>query len=111
VTIDGGDTAKDALDRIDIPKDVVDRIAPTALPQSSIIISDEPLNSETNYHTEFIVVLNNQPKGGLAIRRHPDAVRVARRGADDDGYGYNRSRGWDFQYGYARQRSGYYYQW
>jgi lipoprotein-anchoring transpeptidase ErfK/SrfK len=113
VTIDSGDTAKDALDRIDIPQDVVDRIAPTALPQSSIIISDEPLNSETNYHTEFIVVLNNQPKGGLAIRRHPDEVRVARRGSDDGGYGYyNRSRGWDFQYGYARQRGSYYnYQW
>jgi hypothetical protein len=32
VTIDNGDDAKDALDRITIPQDVLDRIAPTALP-------------------------------------------------------------------------------
>ena len=43
VTIDSGDDAKDALDRITIPQDVLDRIAPTALPRSSIIVSDEPL--------------------------------------------------------------------
>src|SRR5258708_5523755 len=41
VTIDNGDDAKDALDRIPIPQDVLDRIAPTALPRSSIVISDE----------------------------------------------------------------------
>src|SRR5262249_52844782 len=44
VTIDNGDDAKDALDRITIPQDVLDRIAPTALPRSSIIVSDEPLS-------------------------------------------------------------------
>ena len=49
VTIDNGDNAKDALDRISIPKEVLDRIAPTALPRSSIIVSDEPLSRETNY--------------------------------------------------------------
>ena len=47
VTIDDGDNAKDALDRITIPQEVLDRIAPTALPRSSIVISDEPLSSET----------------------------------------------------------------
>src|SRR6185437_12264899 len=36
VTIDDGDNAKDALDRITFPKEVLDRIAPTALPGSSI---------------------------------------------------------------------------
>jgi hypothetical protein len=51
VTIDNGDDAKDALDRITIPQDVLDRIAPTALPRSSIIVSDEPLSSETNYRS------------------------------------------------------------
>src|SRR6516162_6357330 len=51
VTIDNGDDAKDALDRITIPQDVLDRIAPTALPRSSIIVSDEPLSRETNYRT------------------------------------------------------------
>src|SRR5271154_4766545 len=44
VTIDSGDSAKDALDRITIPQDVLDRIAPTAVPRSSIVISDEPLS-------------------------------------------------------------------
>ncbi len=47
VTIDNGDDAKDALNRITIPQDVLDRIAPTTLPRSSIIVSDEPLSSGT----------------------------------------------------------------
>jgi hypothetical protein len=93
VTIDDGDDAKDALDRISIPQDVLDRIAPTAAPRSSLIISDEPPNREQNYRTEFVVVLNNQPQGGLAIRK-PAADVVAR-----DGYGY-------YGNGYARQYSG-----
>ena len=43
VSIDNGDNAKNALDRITFPQEVLDRIAPTAVPLSSIIISDEPL--------------------------------------------------------------------
>jgi hypothetical protein len=77
VTIDNGDDAKDALDRITIPQDVLDRIAPTAVPRSSIIISDEPLSSETNYRTEFVAVLNNQPQGGFLTRRPSADVVVA----------------------------------
>jgi hypothetical protein len=69
VTIDSGDDAKDALDRISIPKEVLDRIAPTALPRSSIIVSDEPLSRETNYRTEFVAVLSNQPQGGFITRK------------------------------------------
>src|SRR5258705_4142905 len=69
VTIDDGDDAKGALDRITIPQDVLHRIAPTALPRSSIIVSDEPLTRETNYRTEFVAVLNNQPQGGFVTRR------------------------------------------
>ncbi len=69
VTIDNGDDAKDALDRITIPKDVLDRIAPTALPRSSIVVSDEPLSRETNYRTEFVAVLSNQPQGGFITRK------------------------------------------
>jgi L,D-transpeptidase catalytic domain len=75
VTIDSGDDAKDALDRITIPQGVLDRIAPTALPRSSIIVSDEPLSHETNYRTEFVAVLNNQPQGGFITRR-PTVVDV-----------------------------------
>jgi hypothetical protein len=69
VTIDNGDDAKSALDRITIPQDVLDRIGPTALPRSSIIVSDEPLSRETNFRTEFVAVLNNQPQGGFVTRR------------------------------------------
>jgi hypothetical protein len=69
VTIDNGDDAKNALDRITIPKDVLDRIASTALPRSSIIVSDEPLSTETNFRTEFIAVLSNQPQGGFITRQ------------------------------------------
>lgn len=69
VSIENGDGAKEALDRISIPKDVLDRIAPTALPRSSIIVSDEPLSKETNYRTEFVAVLNDQPQGGFITRK------------------------------------------
>ena len=110
VTIDSADDAKSALDRITIPQDVLDRIAPTALPRSSIIISDEPLNRETNYRTEFVVVLNNQPQGGLAMRR-PAEVPVAR--GYDSPYGDPRWRGDPRQYGgyyYYQRQNGPYYQ-
>ncbi|MGO9400827.1 MAG: L,D-transpeptidase [Xanthobacteraceae bacterium] len=106
VTIDSGDDAKAALDRIDIPRDVLDRIAPTALPRSSLIISDEPLNRETNYRTEFVVVLNNQPQGGLAMRKRPDDVHVAGRGGLDDFFGSFHWGNSDSQYAPTRQRGG-----
>jgi hypothetical protein len=78
VTIDGAGDAKDALDRITIPQEVIDRFGPTALPRSSIVISDEPLHRETNYRTEFVVALNNQPQGGLITRpRTPPEDRIA----------------------------------
>jgi hypothetical protein len=102
VTIDSADDAKDALHRVTIPQDVLDRIAPTALPLSSIVISDEPLNGETNYRTEFVVVLNNQPQGGLAMRERPEDDRVADRNtssgapsAPGNFFGFGRLGSWD----------------
>jgi hypothetical protein len=48
------------------------------LPRSSIVISDEPLHRETNYRTEFVVALNDQPQGGLITRpRTPPEDRIA----------------------------------
>jgi hypothetical protein len=72
--------AKNALDRIVIPQDVRDRIASTAGPRSSLIISDEALSAETGKGTEFVAVLSNEPQGGLAMRRHgaPPELRYAR---------------------------------
>ena len=55
---------------------MLDRIGPTALPRSSIVISDEPLSKETNYRTEFVTVLSDQPQGGF-ITRKPTPVAVA----------------------------------
>ena len=94
VTIDAGDNAKDALDRITIPQDVLDRIAPTALPRSSIIVSDEPLSKETNYRTEFVAVLSNQPQGGFITRQvtPPDAYVSDGDGWRDDGFPFFRRR-------------------
>ena len=87
VTIDNADDAKAALDRITIPQEVLDRIAPTALPRSSIVISDEPLSNETNYRTEFVAVLSDQPQGGFITRpRTPAGCDAAI--ASDDGFGF-----------------------
>src|SRR6202011_888182 len=61
--------AKSALDRIVFPPEVLDRIAPTAAPRSSLIISDEPLSRETGKGTEFVAVLSENPQGRLAMRR------------------------------------------
>jgi len=105
VTIDSGDNAQAALDRISIPQDVLASLAPTALPRSSLVISDEPLNRETNNRTEFVVALHNQPQGGLAMRRTPSNVRFARGNGWDDArftpwrgggqyYYYQRRQGW-----------------
>jgi hypothetical protein len=117
VTIDNGDDAKDALDRITIHQDVLDRIAPTAMPRSSIIISDEPLSKETNYRTEFVAVLNNQPQGGFITRQPTAPVAVASGdGWDDNGFGLffqqpnpqpvnPRRRGGQYQYFQPMQRS------
>jgi hypothetical protein len=103
VTIDDGDDAKGALDRITIPQEVLDRIAPTAMPRSSIIISDEPLSKETNYRTEFVAVLSNQPQGGFITRKPTPAVTVA----GDNGFPF--FGGWDSQTGDTRQRGGNYW--
>jgi hypothetical protein len=109
VTIDEGDDAKDALDRITIPQDLLDRIAPTALPRSSIIVSDEPLSRETNYRTEFVAVLSNQPQGGFITRKvtPPDALVASDNGWGDDGFSFFQRNG-NFQTGNTRRRGDYY---
>jgi hypothetical protein len=97
VSIDNGDNAKDALGRITFPQAVLDRIAPTAVPLSSITISDEPLSAETNYRTEFVVVLNNQPQGGFITRAVSPSMA-----ANDNGFG----SGWFGSSGYAQPSYG-----
>jgi hypothetical protein len=95
VSIDNGDDAKDALDRITFPQVVLNKIAPTAVPLSSIIISDEPLSSETNYRTEFVAVLSNQPQGGFITRMKSPDMNIARN-QDDNGFSFGRWFGGSF---------------
>jgi lipoprotein-anchoring transpeptidase ErfK/SrfK len=114
VTIDNADDPRAALDRITLPQDVLDRIASTALPRSSLIISDEPLHHETNYRTEFVIALNDQPQGGIINRPRSPDIRVVRR--DDFGFGwgawgFNSTPGRGGQYYYdPRQNNRSYYQ-
>jgi hypothetical protein len=107
VTIDNGGSAKSALDRITIPQEVLDRIAPTALPRSSIVISDEPLSKETNYRTEFVAVLSNQPQGGFITRKPTTDILVA--GPDDDGLSPFFQPSWNSQPVNTPRRGGQYY--
>jgi lipoprotein-anchoring transpeptidase ErfK/SrfK len=110
VTIDNGDSARDALDRITIPQEVLDRIAPTALPRSSIVVSDEPLSSETNYRTEFVAVLSNQPQGGFVTRQPTvDVIASDNSSWGDGGFGFFSQRNPDPPAANPRRRGGQYY--
>ena len=51
------DDANAALDRIEIPQDVVGRISQILTPGSSLIVSDYGLSRETGTDTDFIVVM------------------------------------------------------
>ncbi len=69
-------SAKAALDRIIIPEDTIDRIAQMVSPRSSLIISDEGPGSETGRDTEFVIVMGDEPQGGLALRRRGPDISV-----------------------------------
>jgi hypothetical protein len=82
------------------------------MPLSSIVISDEPLSSETNYRTEFVAVLSNQPQGGFITRMPSPSTAIARAGQDDSGsgFGWSGSPGYaQPQYGQPRRAQSYYY--
>jgi hypothetical protein len=49
-------SAADALDRILIPQDAVERISDLMSPAASLIISDQGLGPETGAGTDFIVL-------------------------------------------------------
>ena len=69
-------SAKAALDRIIIPEDTIDRIAQMVSARSSLIISDEGPSSETGRDTEFVIVMGDEPQGGLALRRRGPDISV-----------------------------------
>jgi L,D-transpeptidase catalytic domain len=49
-------TPAEALARIDIPQDAIDRISAMMVPGSSLVVSDQGLGEETGEGTDFIVV-------------------------------------------------------
>jgi hypothetical protein len=73
--------AKAALDRITIPPEAMDRITEVVSPGSALIISDEPMSKETGKGTDFVVLMSDEPQGGIKIRqrsragRYPDYMR------------------------------------
>ena len=65
--------ARAALDRIEIPQDIVDRISEIISPGSSLIISDEGMSTETREDTDFVILMSGEPQGAIKMRRHdPD---------------------------------------
>jgi hypothetical protein len=71
--------ARLALDRIAIPKDALDRVSELVGPGTSLIVSDEPVSRETGQATDFIVLMSNEPQGGLKIRRRGPSLEARSR--------------------------------
>jgi L,D-transpeptidase catalytic domain len=69
-----GGSAGAALDRIDIPQDIIGRISEVISPGSSLIISDEGMSTETGKDTDFVILMSGEPQGGIKKRSHdPEA--------------------------------------
>ena len=49
-------SAGDALDRIEMPREAVERISEMMSPGSSLILSDQPMSGETGRDTDFIIL-------------------------------------------------------
>jgi hypothetical protein len=48
--------ASSALDRIEMPKEALERISDLLSPGFSLIISDYPVSGETGKYTDFIIL-------------------------------------------------------
>ena len=72
-------TAREALERIDMPPDVVERVSQVISPGSSLVISDEAASSETGKNTDIVVVMSDEPQGGIKRRRRPSDSYAGRR--------------------------------
>ncbi len=62
------------LDRIEIPREVTEKLASSTWLGSALIVSDEAPYKETAAGTDFLVVLSDEPQGALKIRS-PDKSR------------------------------------
>lgn len=64
-----------ALERISLPADIMERFRSAAWPGSSLIISDEGPSRETGVATDFVVLISDEPKGGLKATKRETVVR------------------------------------
>ena len=62
------------LDRLELPREVTEKLANSTWLGSALIVSDEAPYKETAAGTDFLVVLSNEPQGALKIRT-PDESR------------------------------------
>ena len=69
---EANEAARDVLDRIEIPREVSEKLASSTWLGSALIVSDEAPYKETAAGTDFIVVLSDQPQGALKIRSPED---------------------------------------
>ncbi|MFM7085309.1 MAG: L,D-transpeptidase family protein [Hyphomicrobium sp.] len=60
--------AFDALQRVQFPPEVKNRVSEYVWPGSSLIITDEEPHKETGKSTEFIVLISGEPQGGIIKR-------------------------------------------
>lgn len=81
------DPAKTALDRVEIPQDIVDRISEVISPGSSLIVSDEGASVETGDSTDFVIIMSGEPQGGIKMRHHTDAHTVRYERQNNRSYG------------------------
>ena len=71
---DGKSGSAAVLDRIEIPREVAEKLASSTWLGSALIVSDEAPYKETAAGTDFLVVLSDEPQGALKIRS-PDESR------------------------------------
>jgi hypothetical protein len=60
--------AQNAMQRLVIPQEALERISEALLPGTSLIITDESTSGETGKDTDFIVFMSGEPQGGAAFR-------------------------------------------
>ena len=100
LSLDSG-TAKAALDRIEIPQTIADRISEVISPGSSLIISDEGMSVETGDSTDFVIIMSGEPQGGIKMRHHTDAHTVRYERQYDRTNGRTYGRAYDHRQGRA----------
>ncbi len=66
--------ASAALDRLTMPPEILQRVAASVWPGSSLIVSDEGPSKETGNSTDFVVLISGEPQGGIKRRPKPAPI-------------------------------------